>query len=172
MIKHLSKIRGLAEDIARGALQEPSFEKYAVEKAKQLLSLLPPPCPKCGGSGEVPDPNVISMGPPPKIPCPSCQPAGEVERFLEETQGLIAHIKSCLKLSGIEANLLKALEQACTHITALLKRCEELQNGQGVLQKIIAQLEGEKRGLEETIKTRGIIIGELNQRLRDIGGQC
>ena len=35
-----------------------------------------------------------------------------------------------------------------------------------------AKLLAESKDLKEEVKTKGVIIGELNERLSDIGGQC
>ena len=51
-------------------------------------------------------------------------------------------------------------------------RCDSLSYGNGVFLCAVTRLKKELADAQETIKTKDIIIKQLNRRLSDIGAQC
>lgn len=136
MITNEAQIRGLLERAINSVEKiatsySKSWSKQEItgylkttitSKLNQILLLLPPPCPECGGSGEVPQksPGCIcaycNSGLDDcqiKIPCPACKPS-DIEEFVKAKR---EQYKSRVFADASPAILLEELLQALTHLT-------------------------------------------------------
>ena len=115
------KIRALIDEIAHSpclAYDGCDDKKCVCPRgiAQKALTLLPEPCPTCGGSGKLHCKSVT----PGTINCPDCQsqePA-ETSEFVKECRKLI----NSQKILGVFGELLEnKLEKACKHLEAAKK---------------------------------------------------
>lgn len=171
------KIRGLLEGAVRDKKvystcvfwRNPNFlivSKYDFEKA---LSLLPPVCSECKGSGRVAleDPNCF-FGQTNDGPCPACKPAaGEVEEFVKSWLERLENAEGLFKMGKnpdvwFQSTVI-GFREALAFLTAQTKYVKELEDGIETvnaacvkktrkLQAKIEELEEEKAGLKEALR--------------------
>ena len=138
--------------------------KVTRRRAKAVLALLEkqPKCETCGGSGKVPIKNQ-SCG---CIICTceddeQCQGCGAVRCEKHKNVGIyIPETEPCPDCQPETGDIYDGLLSTSNAIVA------------GEEHIIIDRQAAKIKWLEEVVKTKDVIIDELNTRLRDIGGQC
>ncbi len=186
----VEKIKRLRE---RAALYfKTDIDKYPdeplIESEKLLLealSLLPPVCSECGGSGVCGEPDELGGDICTCYPCPACQPAaGEVEEFVKKSGDFWLGGQP---KTNAERALTIRLDTACDHLTTQAKQIKELNKDHTKeifklndicvaktrkLQAKIEELEGEKKGLKEALQKYGEHEALCCKGLTDGKGKC
>lgn len=118
----------------------------------------PESCETCGGSGRIrgtPE-GAYQSGEVGMKPCPDCQaPAGSVEEFIEETRIGLLNTKIDLRFEPVK----RYMEQACTHLAALLKQIKQLEKQiKRQANRLVKQLGFLKESYEEIQQLEGELI--------------